>query len=536
MKKLIIAFMIGLSLTGYSQQKQSVPSDIESVTVFRSKAQINRKVKAQIGKGNTEVILTGLSTQIDPNSIQVSGKGSLTILGIRHERNYLNSQEDNVEIKILRDSLNYYKEEISMIEEQKSIYKKEEELLSSNQVLSGKERGVTVGELNALADFYSNRLTKLASNRRVANKEIGKNEIRKDVIKRQLGELNAYYKKNTSSIIIDVSANQSTTANLEVGYVVYNASWHPLYDIRSAGVDKPIELNYKANIIQNTGVSWKNVRLTLSTANPNLSNVKPEQRQWRLEFEPEYDTYSNAGNKKAKMMRADAPAMEFKYEAEALDEMVVTSADFTETINTTLNRQFEIRIPYTVASGGKQTTVDIRKESIKAEYSYTVVPKLDNDAFLMAKISDWGQYDLLAGSANLFFAGTYVGKTYINPDQTSDTLELSMGRDSHIIIERNVLKDFTSKKLIGGAQKESYGYEIMIKNTKKNAVSLKIVDQIPVSSHKDIEVEILDQGGATFNKVSGELTWDITIEPGASVKKKFSYNIKYPKDKKVRGL
>jgi len=533
-KTLILIIVVGVCAFGAAQQKQNTPSKISAVTVFTSKAQITRKASASLSKGNTELILNGLSAQIDPNSIQVTGKGALTILGIRHERNYLSNQEEPTEVVVLRDSLVYYKSQISEDEVLKGIYKQEETLLISNQVISGKDRGVTVSELKAMADFYRTRLLQLAKNRTKADLRIQTFQKRQKAIQKQLNEWNAYYKRNTSSIIVDVSASGATKANLSVNYIVQNASWHPIYDLRSSGTDQPIALNYKANIVQHTGVNWEDVKLTLSTANSNLSNVKPSIYPWYLSFEQEM-VMNELRGKASGVEKEDVFQFEDDDEMEMLEE-VVTVADFTQTIQTTLNTKFDISIPYSVSSGGKATTVDIKRENLPASYTYAVAPKYDQDAFLIARVTNWDQYDLLAGQANLFFEGTYVGKTYINPNNANDTLELSLGRDKHIVVERKPVKDFTSKKLIGSNQRETYAYEITVRNTKKVPISIVLEDQLPISSHSDIEVTPLDLGGASLDEITEKMKWEIKLPSGQQKKVSYSFEVKYPKNKRVMGL
>jgi hypothetical protein len=52
-----------------------------------------------------------------------------------------------------------------------------------------------------------------------------------------------------------------------------------------------------------------------------------------------------------------------------------------------------------------------------------------------------------------------------------------------------------------------------------------------LSTNKDIEVELLDNGGAITNNETGVLTWKIELAPGESKKLRFAYTVKYPKDK-----
>jgi uncharacterized protein (TIGR02231 family) len=189
-----------------------------------------------------------------------------------------------------------------------------------------------------------------------------------------------------------------------------------------------------------------------------------------------------------------------------------------------------------VVSASKPTLVDIRSHELKADYIYSVAPKLDRDAFLMARATGWEEFSLLPGDANIFFEGTFVGKSYIDPNSIKDTLAISLGRDKRIVVKREKLKDFSSKKLIGTNQRASYAYEISIRNTKAEAIKIIIEDQIPVSQNNQIEVTVSDTGLAKYNANTGKLTWEMNLQPNETKKVVYKFEVKYPKDKIIAGL
>ena len=236
-------------------------------------------------------------------------------------------------------------------------------------------------------------------------------------------------------------------------------------------------------------------------------------------------------------MMKSAPAM--RSDEMQLSEVVVTSAtvaDYVSTIQTTLNTEFDIALPYTVASAAKPTVVDIKNYEMKADFIYAVAPKLDKDAFLMARCTGWEEFNLLPGEANIFFEGTFVSKTFIDPNNIKDTLSVSMGRDKRIVVKREKLKDLTSRKLVGTNKKESYAYEISLRNTKAEAIKINIEDQIPVTQNSQIEVAVLETAGAKYNKDNGKLIWELTLQPNENKKLVYKFDVKYPKDKQVNGL
>ena len=154
----------------------------------------------------------------------------------------------------------------------------------------------------------------------------------------------------------------------------------------------------------------------------------------------------------------------------------------------------------------------------------------------MAKATGWEEYSLLPGEANIFFEGTFVGKTFIDPNNIKDTLLLSLGRDKRIVVKREKLKDLTSRKLIGTTQKENYTWEISIRNVKAEVIKITVEDQLPVSQNTLIEVTALETGGANFTKDSGKLIWNLTLQPNETRKLAYKFEVKYPKDKQVSGL
>jgi uncharacterized protein (TIGR02231 family) len=286
---------------------------------------------------------------------------------------------------------------------------------------------------------------------------------------------------------------------------------------------------YKANVYQSTGENWKDVRVTLSTANPNLSGTKPELGIWGLDVVQPI-VYQQR-NRNAELMMA-APMV-----AKDASEVEVGSiSQDISIIQSTLTTEFTIGTPQTINSGPKPTVMDIRRNELKADYSYAVVPKLDKNAFLVAKVTGWDELDLLQGEANIFFEGTFVGKTVIDPTQIEDTLTLSMGRDQRIIITREKLKDLSSRKLIGSNQRELAVWQIGLRNTKTEPMRITVEDQVPISLNTQIEISNVDIQGGRLDKQTGKVIWSINLAPSENKTIGFRYEVKYPKDKIISGL
>ena len=539
MKYLMFCIAFILSASVFAQEIKSVDSKITNVTVFLNRAQITREVKTRLDAGKTNVVIKGLTSQLDPQSIQVEGKGAFMILGISHQQNYLSELNMPKSLLVLRDSIEVLQRQLTLETTQKEILNKEEQMLLTNQKIGGTNQNLTVTELKAMADFFRSRLRDIANEKIKVDVLIKKFHERIQKLQNQINEQNELYSRNTSEVIVAVSSESSTAAEFTLNYVVGNAGWIAQYDLRATNTKSPVQLNYKANVFQATGEEWKNVHLKLSTANPSLGGLKPELSTWFLSFyEPVMRELEgrSAGVRLKYGARAPSAPAEMDKTEESMATKAETVADFVSTIQTSLNTEFDIALPYTVSSSSKPTTVDIRNHELKAFYQYSVSPKLDNDAFLMARATGWEDLSLLPGEANVFFEGTFVGKSYIDPNSVRDTLAVSLGRDKRIVVKREKLKDFSSRKLIGTNQRDSYAYQISVRNTKNEPITIVVEDQLPISQNSQIEVTPTDFGSALYNKVTGKLTWTMTLSSNETKKVSYKFEVKYPKDKIVNGL
>ena len=533
--QLLAASLILMAAIAIAQPEKATDSKITNVTVFLSNAQVTREVKTHIDAGRTNLIVRGLTSQLDPASIQVAGKGSFIILGISHQQNFLNELNIPKPLKAMKDSVENLLRQLILEQSQKEILNKEEQMLLSNQKIGGANQNLAVAELKAMADFYRSRLGDIVSLRMKQDEKAKKLNERIAKLNAQINEQNEMYGRNTSEIVVSISADAPTAVELDVNYVVTNAGWYPIYDLRAINTRNPVQLNYKANVFQSTGEEWKNVKLKLSTANPNQTGLKPELSAWYLDF---YQPISYSLNEVV-VTKSRARAHEDKKAKEEMEmsaPSATTVADYVSTIQTTLNTEFDISLPYSVASASKPTVVDIRNYEMKADYIYSVAPKLDVNAFLLARAIGWEEFNLLPGEANIFFEGTFVGKTFIDPNNIKDTLSVSLGRDKRIVVKREKLKDLTSRNFIGSTKKESYAYEISVRNTKAEAIKIVVEDQVPVSQNTQIEVTLQDAGGAKYIKQSGKLTWELDMKPNEARKMVYKFEVKYPKDKQLEGL
>jgi len=195
--------------------------------------------------------------------------------------------------------------------------------------------------------------------------------------------------------------------------------------------------------------------------------------------------------------------------------------------------RFEIAKKYTIKSNAEITVIEIDTFALPATYQHYAAPELNENVFLTATVKDWEKYDLLQGDANIYFEGSYAGKTYLNPLATTDSLNFSLGIDPSIVIKREKIDNFKSKSFLGGSRIIDKGYKIEVKSSKKTAINLVLEDRVPISQNKEIKVDDIEEGDADFNTETGVLKWNIKLASNANIKKEFTYVVKYPKSKRI---
>ncbi len=539
MNRISLVFLVFLSLKGVktfaSEVDKVIPSKIKKVTVFLSGAEITRNGETTINPGVTQLKFENLSPYLDKEGIQVNGYGKFTILSVNHQLNYLKETTENQEIKPLNKQKRELQQKINLQTSQLDVLEKEQQMILANQKIGGEETGLKVTELQEAASFFRTRLTNISSKKLEINilLENHKEELKK--IEQQINTQSAALKKSTSEVVVIVESSQNTSAELEIKYFVKSAGWIPSYDIRAKTLNKPINLVYRAQVYQQSGEDWNNATLSISSGNPTQGGTKPSLSKWYLSFynPPPPRVYYERSKKENVLGYAELSAgLEDKVSEK---QQKIVAADFTPVVEnvqqTTI--QYDVKSTYNIPSDGKKYSVNLKEVNVDAEYQYFCVPKLDKDAFLTAKIANWEKLNLLNGEASIYFEGTYMGKSNLNPNNTEDTLTLSLGRDKSIVVTREKAKNFVAKQFIGSNKKETKVWEIEVKNNKSQPVKINIQDQFPISTNKEIQVEYIDYSGGKLDENTGIVNWNFELSPLGSKKLKTHYEVKYPKEKQV---
>lgn len=607
---LLLTINYGLNAQEYNELKLSAP--IKDVTVFVEGAQITREGKLNIQSGKSLLTITNLSPHVDAKSIQVKGNGDFTILSVNHKLNFLNKVTIDQQVDSLNKVAEGLRKSIAKMETRVSILSEKENLLSENRDFNTETRAISLSQLQETLNFYEKQLTTIRNEQLKLKQEIKDNRLKLSKVLKQTEKASNADELPSSEIIIRVDAKKMSNGTLSISYLVGNAGWYPKYDIRAKGVDRPINLKYKASAYQNTGVDWKNVKLKFSNGNPNQSGVAPNLQTWHLNFarltrfqSRQNDLYSYRSNSVSGKVTSmedgsalpgvnvvikgttigtvtdlqgnysltlpnDAQSLAFSFiglasqelnigsrsvidvqmasDVQQLNEVVVSGLQSrasgvrirgqssfkkeaetitTRTIENQTTVEFEIPEPYSIKSNSEAMTVELKDYEVPATFEYFAVPNL------IARVSDWDQYNLLQGEANLFFEDAFVGSTILDTKTLNDTLNISLGRDKSIIIGREKVDEFAKRKTLGSNKVDTRVYKLLVRNKKSVPINITVVDQVPVSTNSDIEVDIIEVSNGKLSERSGEVTWSFEVAAQQQSTLELGYEVKYPKSEKV---
>ena len=546
MKKFVlIAFLI--SAMTFAQKPIFTTAKVKAATVYFNAAELSQTASVNLPAGTSEIVIKNVADYLNENTVQIGAPKNVTVLSVQFTQNYISEyeiDETNPAIKKVRDSISWTEKEIKKIQIETYSHQQTIALLDANQNVAGANSGLNVTELMKLVDYYKAKRTELDNNIVALKEKETKLGQKLNALKSKL-EINTQKEEKNSKgkLIIQVMNEIAGLVNLDINYITNNASWQPFYDLRADNVNSPINMMYKAQVTQWTGIDWKKVNLTLSSGNPNQNNQAPILSSWFLRYQQDLDygfddvsrSFRN-GDKKLNQIQSSAELNEVVVVGYGSKKEKSTISNYTTIQENQLNVSFDIDIPYDILSNSKPHSVALKDIQLPATYKYYAAPRVEKEAFLLAEINDYSKYNLLPGEANIIFEGLYVGKTYINTNQTSDTLNLSMGRDKKISIKREKVVDKSGTKFLSSKKEQTFTFDITVRNNKKETVNMLLKDQYPLSTDKDIEIELLESNNAKENKETGILTWDLKLNPNETKKLRISYKVRYPKDKIIDNL
>ena len=494
MKKILFICLLFLQntpsvLTAQTAEK-TVKSTVQRATIFQQGALLTSTELISVGSGTTNIIFENVSPQLQATSLQAVGKSDLVIMDVQYRLKYAETTKADVKIDDPRvgvwqtamqaaqdslDDLVFVRNDIDM---RARTLQTERNVLASNRMMRGEFQKDSLPLLIQSIDYLRKRQNDIDVELLKLQKETAQELRLRNKLNQRISTLNTLITgigipinnnptKPIPQVIITVMAERPTVTEVSLTYFVNAAGWSASYDLRASKESQSVEIKHRATVYQNTGIDWRDVLLTLSTGDPSQTNVKPTLTPQYLAY---YQQIMQSDNLKYKQLlgkpstyNLNQRSAQNNYNPGApatpnaeLSEVVVTEtkardekdgvADYTQVTQNLMRIEYEIKLKYTIESDNKPHNVVIQTKTMPSVYAYSIVPKLDPDAFLMARVTDWEDMNLIAGTARVYFDNSYIGESYINPRATNDTLLLNLGRDKSIVVTRTKVKDKCKEK------------------------------------------------------------------------------------------
>ena len=555
-KSFILTCLLFASTWLRATDKETIKATLTEVTVYAQGAQMHHKANYSVNAGVTEIIIEGISAFIDPKSIQVKGTGDLVLLDTKFSfyypqpTNALNqgtSLKIKRDIQLLEDSLRVMDFDIRDIQDEINVLNASKSIIASNgMVRSIGKVNDSINLLKQTIEYYTLKMNELNKKIIVLEKKRQEKAFRKIAMETRLTDLKNYQNNNGEiennkspipRITITVSAKSAVTGKLNFSYVVSNAGWTPIYDLRSDASTGKIELTYKAEVFQSTGLDWDNIKLNISTNNPYVNKTKPTLNPWYID----YNIYKSENKKgvmdKLQEVQITSQALfnrGYAYSEDMDDEKNIMGADqFTTVVHHLISAEFKIDLPYSIKSNNEKHMVLIKTANLDTKFKYYSVPKLDASVYLVAQMTKLDELQLVPGQANIFFDGSYIGETYIDPTTMDDTLNLSLGKDPSIVVKRTLLKKELKDRVIGDKRERTFAYSIEISNQKSSSIEIVIQDQLPITQNADINIESDNFAKGRFDERTGLLEWSFILKAKENKVIDYNFRVKHAKDKNL---
>ena len=542
----LFAFLFLLSANLFFAQKPIyTKAKVTAVKVYRNSAELQNTVSFSIPSGISEIVIGNISEEINEKTIQIGvNSKNISILSSQFTSDYstdFKMDTTNPQIKKVNDSIKIVENLISKNRIELDANKKAVELLDKNQTVLVGSNSSNVAQLTQLTEFYTNKRIEL-ENKLVSLKTKG------DDLSKKLSRLKSSLKTKEQKeaeefadgvIVLKLMSPTAGNIKLNINYLTDNGSWKPYYEIKAENISAPLDVTFKAIVKQNTGLDWKGVKLTLINGNSSRNNYAPTVSPWFIYARSPKEREIQREEASLIKTRAVASKAEYADKDIALDDraevVAVGYAGFNVNTNE-LNTSYDIDIPYDILSNNEDHLISLYQQKIPADYQYFTAPNYNREAYLLAKIKDFSKYNLVSAPASIIFENMYIGETRISPDQTNNEMNITLGNDPKISIRREEVQDKSGEKFLSSYREKVITYDLVIKNNKKEQISIEVKDRFPLSNNEAVKIEVLDKSGAAKDDEKGFLTWNIKLSPSETKKLRVSYKVRYPKDYIVSGL
>ena len=520
----------------------SLETKLTAVTVYPDRARLVRRGNTRLEPGNHKLEIAGLPLAMNLDSVRASARGTARarLLGLQVERVFY-SEAPLESVRDLESQIEALQDEIASLDAQAERARNSrnhlDELAGQARVYA---RKLTAGKatLEAQLNLYEGlrgQAEKLDSE--ILQIQAHKRQVERTVaqLQNQLSQMRSAQPRERYTAFVELEILQAGDLSVELSYVVANAGWKPLYDLRLQEGDgqSVLEAGYLAQVTQQTGEDWQDVDLTLSTARPALASTLPELQPWYIHPVPLAMPLPTPRAAVQAMAMKAMPAGEMArgYE-EAVADVAVASVEASGASIT-----YHIPGATSVPADGAPHKVMVALFNLSPKLDYVAAPRRVEAAYRRAKVTNDSPYTLLPGVANLFASDEFIGTTRLELTAPKGEIELYLGVDDRLKIKRELKRREVDKSLVGGKRRIHYGYEILLENLNLYEVTLTLRDQMPASRHEEIKVR-LDSAEPKPSEHSelNLLTWELGLASQEKRSLRFDFTVEFPQAIEVQGL
>jgi uncharacterized protein (TIGR02231 family) len=530
-------------------------SRIDAVTVYPAGAEVVRKARVKLEKGEHILLFADLPAEAVASSIRVEGKATagLEIGSVDTRMLSVPRSDDEAaasERRRVEEAIEKLKDEKSALQTAIQAAETQKKLIENLTKLPG-VRPPANGGAQAQPDWGG--LFELIGKRTAeAQKSILDTQIKVREVDRRIKELEgklaslAPRKMSRTEVKVALTAEADLDADMTIRYQVTSASWTPFYDARltvgSKAEASKLQLVRRAAITQRTGEVWDNVALVLSTARPTAGTAAPELTPATIDFEIERPVVFAAPPPAPPPMQPKERGVG----GGALDDVMTKGEAAAETVAKEQTATVEVQAfqavygiagRTTVPETGEMKRVQIDEISLDPSLILRAVPKREEKAYLYAKITTSKGSPLLPGQVALFRDNVFVGNGALPLLAPEEEHELGFGVDDSIRVRYALAEEKRGETgIISTAKTDARSYRISVKNLHERAMQLTVIDQIPVSQNADITVELTGKSAPSRRDVGdkrGILAWGMKLEPAEERVVEFGYKASWPAAKEV---
>jgi uncharacterized protein (TIGR02231 family) len=538
--------------------ESSIDAPIVAVAVYADRARITRRGRVRLAGGEHLVLFEPLPLGLQPDSVRVSGRGGATVQGVDVLRRH-RARTDDPTAADLEQQRRALAAELAELTDADAVQQQRAGFLTnlSDRAGSTFAHALATGRVDAagvadLADALTSQLSavrarqrELAEQRERITDDLAALERRRAQLGQQL-----HPDRIAAAVSLDVAAagGEPREIELDLSYVIDGARWESTYDIRLDTGDSAekgtantaadtLTLSWFGLVTQRTGEDWPECELLLSTARPSGAVTFPELDPWYLDrltpMPPPRPMMSQmAGAPPAPGGARGAP---MSYETTAADEAPILelAAAFEQGVAASTYRpQRTVAIP---ADGAPHRTT-IAVLDMVATLDYVTAPVRGPEAHLRATVVNSTKHTILAGKAAVFHGGDFVGSTRLDSWAPGEEVELALGVDDRIRVERELTRRNASKTTLREIRRREVEYTITVANHTPRQAQVTVLDQLPVSRDESITVRDLGcEPTPVEHTEMGVMTWALHLAPGETRTIKLGMRVELAKGVEMSG-